>query len=218
MTAYNMSLDGREFLQEGYVDQEQWQTEFDTKAAELESTHSELLELQDDLSEENRTIVDNFSLDSFKYIDELEEASEQFAAMRDEALAAKEKKLEEERQRCEAQEKIEQQQKNQFQSSQSETNNSFSSTTSTNVNLKSAGVVNWGGYRFTWYSQNVLPGGGLSISGRHINGAGFVCDGDGYIVAATAFGRGTVGDSPWGAWKSYDTGVSGNTVDLYTSW
>lgn len=87
-----------------------------------------------------------------------------------------------------------------------------------NIDLRSAGVVNWGGYRFTWYSQNVLPGGGLNIPGRHVNGAGFVCDGDGYIVAATAFGRGVTGSSPWGAWKSYDTGVSGNTVDLYTNW
>lgn len=87
-----------------------------------------------------------------------------------------------------------------------------------NIDLRSAGVVNWGGYRFTWYSQKTLPGGGLNIPGRHVNGAGFVCDGDGYIVAATAFGRGTTGNSPWGAWKSYDAGVSGNTVDLYCNW
>lgn len=87
-----------------------------------------------------------------------------------------------------------------------------------NIDLRSAGVVNWEGYRFTWYSQKTLPGGGLNIPGRHVNGAGFVCDGDGYIVAATAFGRGTTGNSPWGAWKSYDTGVSGNMVDLYCNW
>ena len=86
------------------------------------------------------------------------------------------------------------------------------------INLRSAGIVNWGGHRFTWYSQNVLPGGGLDIPGRHVNSAGFVCDCDGFIVAATAYGRGTTGNSPWGAWKSYDTGVSGNTVDLYTNW
>ncbi len=85
-------------------------------------------------------------------------------------------------------------------------------------NLRRDGIIHWGGYRFTWYSQRVLPGGGLRIPNRHVNGAGFVCDGDGYIVAATAMGRGTVGNSPWGAWKSYDTGVSGNTVDLYTNW
>lgn len=87
-----------------------------------------------------------------------------------------------------------------------------------NIDLRSAGVVNWGGYRFTWYSQNVLPGGGLDIPGRHVNSAGFVCDGDGFIVAASTYGRGTTGNSPWGAWKSYDTGVSGNTIDLYTNW
>ena len=86
------------------------------------------------------------------------------------------------------------------------------------IDLRSAGIVNWGGYRFTWYSQNVLPGGGLDIPGRHVNSTGFVCDCDGFIVAATAYGRGTTGNSPWGAWKSYDTGVSGNTVDLYTNW
>ena len=87
-----------------------------------------------------------------------------------------------------------------------------------NIDLRNDGIVNWGGYTFTWYSQNVLPGGGLDIPGRHVNGAGFVCDGDGYIVAATAMGRGTTGNSPWGAWKSYDTGVSGNVVDLFTNW
>lgn len=91
-------------------------------------------------------------------------------------------------------------------------------TTSSNIDLRSAGIVNWGGYIFTWYSQNALPGGGLNIPGRHVNSSGFVCDESGFIVAATAFGYGTTGNSPWGAWKSYDTGVSGNTIDLYTNW
>ena len=88
MVAYNTSLEGREYLQEGYINQEQWQNEFDTKAAELESTHSELLELRDYLSEDNQAIVDNFNLDSFKYISELEETSGQFAAMRIVVIAA----------------------------------------------------------------------------------------------------------------------------------
>lgn len=96
--------------------------------------------------------------------------------------------------------------------------NNTQSNNDNNINLYNAGVVNWGEHRFTWYSQNVLPGGGLDIPGRHVNDAGFVCDSDGFIVAATAYGHGTTGDSPWGAWKSYDTGVSGNTVDLYTNW
>lgn len=101
---------------------------------------------------------------------------------------------------------------------QEEENKTTNQTTSINIDLRSAGVVNWRGYTFTWYSQSILPGSGLEIPGRHVNGSGFVCDGDGFIVAATAFGYGTTGNSPWGAWKSYDTGVSGNIVDLYTNW
>ena len=103
-------------------------------------------------------------------------------------------------------------------SDKSNSGSSNASPSSGSYNLRRDGIVHWGGYRFTWYSQRVLPGGGLNIPNRHVNSAGFVCDGDGYIVAATAMGRGTVGNSPWGAWKSYDTGVSGNTVDLYTNW
>lgn len=31
------------------------------------------------------------------------------------------------------------------------------------------GVVYWSGYKFTYYSEKVLPGGGLRIPGRHTN-------------------------------------------------
>lgn len=199
IVAYNISLEGREYLQEGYIDKVEWQQEFDTQAAELQSLYNELLDLKSYLSEENRIIIDNFNIENFNYIEELCATRDSFAAMKEEALAAKEKQLQEQRRK-------------------QEQDSIAAQSNSGNINLRSAGIVNWGGYRFTWYSQNVLPGGGLSIPGRHINSAGFVCDGSGYIVAATAFGRGTTGNSPWGTWKSYDTGVSGNTVDLYTAW
>lgn len=78
----------------------------------------------------------------------------------------------------------------------------------------SAGVVHWSGYKFTYYSQSVLPGGGLSIPGRHVEG-GFVRDGDGYICVANDRPKGTVLDSPWGACKIYDRGTSGNHIDVY---
>lgn len=78
----------------------------------------------------------------------------------------------------------------------------------------SAGVVNWGGYKFTYYSQSVLPGGGLSIPGRHVEG-GFVRDGDGYICVANDRPKGTVLNSPWGACKVYDRGTYGNHIDVY---
>ena len=76
------------------------------------------------------------------------------------------------------------------------------------------GVVYDGGNKFTYYSQSVLPGGGLDIPGRHTDG-GFVRDGDGYIVLASDKANGTVIDTPWGAGKVYDSGTSGSHYDVY---
>lgn len=87
--------------------------------------------------------------------------------------------------------------------------------------FQSAGVV-YGedGTRYTWYSQNVLPGGGLTElnnNGRHVDERGFVCDGDGYIaVASNDYDLGTVVDTPFGAAKVYDGGCDSGTIDVYT--
>lgn len=80
----------------------------------------------------------------------------------------------------------------------------------------SMGVINWGGYKFTYYSQSVLPGGGLAIPGRHVNAGGYVSDGDGYIVLAGSAPKGTVYPTPFG-WpgKIYDRGTVGNHLDVY---
>lgn len=78
------------------------------------------------------------------------------------------------------------------------------------------GVVYWSGYKFTYYSQSVLPGGGLSIPGRHVNADGYVADGDGYIVLAGSAPKGTVYDTPFGyKGKIYDRGTYGNHLDVY---
>lgn len=78
------------------------------------------------------------------------------------------------------------------------------------------GVVYWGDYKFTYYSQSVLPGGGLRIPGRHVNDDGYVCDGDGYIVLAGSAEKGTIFETPFGApGKIYDRGTYGNHLDVY---
>ena len=76
------------------------------------------------------------------------------------------------------------------------------------------GVVYSNGNKYTYYSQSVLPGGGLDIPGRHTEG-GFVKDGDGYIVLANDKANGTVVDTPWGQGKVYDSGTSGDHYDVY---
>lgn len=82
------------------------------------------------------------------------------------------------------------------------------------------GVVEEDGVRYTWYSQNVLPGGGLNelnANGRHVEN-GFVVDGDGYIaVASSDYAMGTVVDTPFGEAKVYDTGCASGTIDVYTN-
>lgn len=203
MVAYNTSLEGREYLQEGCIDQEQWQNEFNAKAAEVESTHSELLELRDYLSEDNQAIVDNFNLDSFKYISELEETSGQFAAMRDEALAAKERQLERQRQQ-----RVAQQQQQQAARQQSYSGNSGS--------FKSQGVIYQNGIRYTYYSSNVLyhyrtPEWNAGSDGIYRDSAGYI------VVASSDHSQGSVVSTPFGAGKVYDSGCSSGTIDIYTN-
>lgn len=83
--------------------------------------------------------------------------------------------------------------------------------------LRFQGVIRWNGYKFTYYSQRVLPGKGLRIPGRHINKDGFVADKDGYIVLSNSAPNGTIIKTPFGYYgKVYDKGVYGNHFDAYT--
>lgn len=130
---------------------------------------------------------------------------------------AKAKKAEEERI---AKEKAEKEAKAQAEEQAQQT---YSGSSASNSGVKISlsqfmfdGVVYSGGYKFTYYSQSVLPGGGLSIPGRHVNADGFVSDGDGYIVLAGSAPLGTVYDTPFGyKGKIYDRGTYGNHLDVY---
>lgn len=131
----------------------------------------------------------------------------------------KAKKAEEERI---AKEKSEQEAKAQAEE-QAQAQSTYSGSSASNSGVKISlsqfmfdGVVYSGGFKFTYYSQSVLPGGGLSIPGRHVNADGFVSDGDGYIVLAGSAPLGTVYDTPFGyKGKIYDRGTYGNHLDVY---
>jgi hypothetical protein len=84
--------------------------------------------------------------------------------------------------------------------------------------FKSQGTVNDGTYNYTWYSQRVLPGGGLEIPGRHVDDDGFVRDEDGNLcIAARDIEKGTEVDTPYGKAIVYDYCPNGN-LDIYTDW
>lgn len=84
---------------------------------------------------------------------------------------------------------------------------------------KAKGVNYFNGYRETWYSQRVLPGGGLNIPGRYVDDYGLIRDKDGYIcVASSDLSKGTVVKTSLGTGKVYDCGCASGTIDIYTNW
>ena len=86
--------------------------------------------------------------------------------------------------------------------------------------FQNLGVIYCGDYRWTWYSERVLPGGGLKIPGRHNDENGYICDEDGYIcLASSILSKGTILNTPFGKQgKIYDSGCAVGTVDVYVSW
>lgn len=83
----------------------------------------------------------------------------------------------------------------------------------------SAGRITFGDHTETYYSQQVLPGGGLDIPGRHVASDGTIRDSDGYIVVASDdYSKGTVVETSLGTAKVYDCGSGSGNIDIYTDW
>lgn len=85
--------------------------------------------------------------------------------------------------------------------------------------LRANGVIYSNGWRYTYYSQKVLPGYGLDIPGRHVGANGLIKDGSGRVcVASSSHSKGTVLKTPFGTAKVYDTGCPYGTIDIYVNW
>lgn len=103
--------------------------------------------------------------------------------------------------------------------SRSYSGGSYYSQSGSGVLTKSGGVNWFNGRRETWYSQRVLPGGGLRIPGRHVASDGTIRDADGYIcVAASDLPKGSIVETSLGTGKVYDTGCAAGTTDVYVDW
>lgn len=81
------------------------------------------------------------------------------------------------------------------------------------------GVIDWNGWKYTYYSEYVLPGEGLKIPGRHSDGK-FVRDENDFLcVASNEHPYGSKVETPFGTAIVYDmvgddvTGI----IDLYVS-
>ena len=88
--------------------------------------------------------------------------------------------------------------------------------------LMQMGVVYQYGFRYTWYSERVLPGYGLwelNNNGRWTDQYGLVRDGEGYIAVANSdCPKLSIVPTPFGAGKVYDCGCASGTIDIYVSW
>ena len=83
-----------------------------------------------------------------------------------------------------------------------------------------AGVINWGGWTWTYYSERILPGEGLWIPGRWTDSDGYVCDENGYVcLASTSVDRYSIVETPFGrTGKVYDSGCAYGVMDVYVNW
>lgn len=104
-------------------------------------------------------------------------------------------------------------------SSSGSSSTTYQASSSSGTLTKSGGVNYYNGRTETWYSQKVLPGGGLDIPGRYVDENGLVRDGDGYIcVAASDLAYGSTVETSLGTGKVYDTGCAEGVTDIYTDW
>ena len=86
--------------------------------------------------------------------------------------------------------------------------------------FQNLGIIDWGGWCWTYYSQNDMPGEDLPIPGRYVDENGYICDENDYICLASSFlDKGTIVDTPFGKMgKVYDCGCLNYILDVYVDW
>jgi len=182
---------------------EQVNKKLDNIASETDAVHSRLDALESDIEQHNaengeiiNTIIQN--VDDLK--DHVDEEIKRIDKHIDEVEQAKQKKKEQE-----AQQAV-------YTASVTYEDSGYTHP------FRSQGTTNDGTYDYTWYSQRVLPGGGLNIPGRHVDADGFVRDESGNLcIASRDLDKGTEVDTPFGKAVVYDYCPNGN-LDIYTDW
>ena len=211
MKAYNVSLDGREYLQEGYVDEASWQVAFDSKIQEAQSLNDELISLSYYLSEENVSKLNNFNVDNFKYIKDVQSYIDEMTAVRDEILAQKKQDVES---LAAKQKKIQDQQ---YSTSSGDTYY----YSSNGVLTRSGGVNYFNGRKETWYNLNmngvIANAQAMGIQGNYwVRGDGVKMYGD-YVIVAAQAPKNTIIETSLGTGIVMDYCQAG-TVDIATNW
>lgn len=201
MKAYNISLEDREYLQEGYVDKAAWEDAFTATVQEAETLNTELTELAEYLSEEKVAKVNNFSVETFNYIRDVQSYIDEMVVVRDTAIQERQKQ----------QEALAAKRK-QVETAQRTTNSQVN--TSYSGDFQSQGVIYQNGIRYTYYSSNVLYH--YRTPEWTAGSDGIYRDSDGNVVVASGeYPQGSIVSTPFGQGKVYDYCGTANTVDIY---
>ncbi len=203
----HIDLEGYDTLEKWYAAYTKNKEDYDGRTASVKEEYGDYVteEQEKQMGELENQILNSTSVNKQK------EAIKSFEAIVEEIQTAKEE--------AEAAWAAQQSYYSQLSYSDSSYSGGGSSYNGDPSSFKSQGVIYDGGTRYTWYSQNVLPGGGLNIPGRHVGDNDLIYDSDGYVVVASSdHGKGSVVDTPFGEGKVYDDGCDSGTIDIYTNY
>lgn len=192
--AYNISQEGCEHFQEGYLSQELWYKE----KMQIISGIEFLLDRADSFT----AYIDedyNVDVDSIIYISEAQKISDWLEEIVEEGEVARHNAT-----------------VSNTGSNGSGVSNGNSYGSSSGGLTQSGGVYNYGGRRETYYSSRVLYH--YRTPEWTADAEGFYRDANGYyVVAASDFPQGTVFQGSKGMCKVYDSGCAAGTTDYYVN-
>lgn len=205
--AYRVDIEGREYLQEGYINQQVWQDEFNSQLEQAEYLNSELLQLEEFLDDESIARINDFNTNNFTYIEEVNDYIANAEQMKKEALAAKERQLEQ------------QKQKEQQQSQPSNTQTVYSGNGSRLT--PSSGVNYYNGNKETYYNLDmsgvIANAQAMGIQGNYwVRSDGVRMYGD-YVIVAAQMNKGSIVQTSLGTGIVLDWCQAG-TIDIATIW
>lgn len=195
VVAHNTSVDGGEFLREGYASKALWQSDFDEAMSGLESGLEKANDLRDWLGDD-ASFIDSIDVSGYTMISDVSRDSDKVSDIVESAS----KRMED------AKRSVASQPSPQQQTASGYSGGSFAAQ----------GVIYWNGIRYTYYSSRVLYH--YRTQEWTAGADGIYRDSSGYvIVASNDYGQGSVVQTPFGSGKVYDCGCPSGTIDVYVN-
>lgn len=204
--AHNTSVDGGEFLREGYASKALWQSDFNEAMSGLESGLEKANDLRDWLGDDS-AFIDSIDVSNYTMISDVSRDSDKVSGIVASASdRMEEAKRSEEARRSAASKPAQQNSQPQQQAASDYSGGSFAAQ----------GVIYWNGIRYTYYSSRVLyhyrtPEWTAGADGIYRDSNGYV------VVASNDYGQGSVVQTPFGSGKVYDCGCPSGTIDVYVN-